>query len=123
MKACLLILLLLPACVRYSDMYSNSYTSVGGDADVTFPGGGHLTHSHTASFQHFTQAAVAVIGGIAAGNVTKSTNANNNAKDLATQKETDATTLAAQKETDAATAAAAKVTQQTTARANGVPGL
>lgn len=66
MRTILLLILCLPACVGYHDMYGNSYASAGGDADVTFPGGGHLTHSHTASWQHTMQALPTVIGGIGA---------------------------------------------------------
>ncbi len=57
-----LVALLCCSCVSYSDMYGNKYTSVGGDADVTFPGGGHMTHSHTASFQHMMQGATTLGG-------------------------------------------------------------
>lgn len=123
MRASLLLLLLLPACANYVDMYSNKYTSVGGDADVTFPGGGHLTHSHTASFQHFTQAGVAIIGGAVTAAASKANTASNNATTLAGQKESDTAALTLQQEKDAAAAALAHTTQQNAARAAGVPPL
>lgn len=99
-------MLLLSSCVQYQDMYNNRYTSVGGDADVTFPGGGHMTHSHTASFQHFTQFAAAAVTGVAgvaqqkssdALSATKDTNAANvtkNAADNVTKQKADSLTAA-----------------------------
>lgn len=96
------------SCVNYHDMYNNRYTSVGGDADVTFPGGGHMTHSHTGSFQHFMQGAVAITGSVAGAIVQKSsdslagikdTNAagvTKNAQDNATQQAADKLKAASQ---------------------------
>lgn len=78
MRILLLLPLVLASCVGYADMYGNKYGSAGGDADVTFPGGGHLTHSHTASFQHFTQAVTTVVGGIAVAQASKAKTASDN---------------------------------------------
>lgn len=109
MKALLLATLLLPSCVGYHDMYGNSYASAGGDADVTFPGGGHLTHSHTASFQHFIQGITATAGSLAIASVTKA----KNASDATTtqQSNAQASALASQKEADAAAAAKTTASQ------------
>ncbi len=70
---------------------SHTYASLGGDATVEFSNGSRLTHSHTASFQHFTQAVTTVAGGIAIANVSKAKTASDNA--LAATKDTNATSV------------------------------
>lgn len=103
--AAAMCVVLLAACVSYQDMYQNKYTSVGGDADVTFPGGGHLTHSHTASFQHLVQGVVTVVGGIAAGEISKAKTASDNL--AATTQQANTLNAQTQQAQIAATAAAA----------------
>lgn len=121
--ASLFVALLLSSCNTYHDMYGNKYSAAGGDGDVTFPGGGHMTYSNTASFQHFMQGVTTIVGGIATAEVSKALNASNAA--TTQQANAQSAALAAQKETDAANAAAAalKASQQASARAAGAPAL
>lgn len=103
---CFIVALFLSCCVNYHDMYNNKYTSVGGDADVTFPGGGHMTHSHTASFQHFTQMVTTVAGSIAVSAVSKAKTASDNlAATTQAKNASDAATANAKISADAAAAA------------------
>lgn len=85
---------------------------MGGDADVTFPGGGHMTHSHTASLQHVVQGAVALVGGIAAGEISKAKTASDNlAATTQAKNASDAATANAKIAADAAAAAAKTAAQ------------
>lgn len=59
-------------------MYGNKYGSAGGDADVTFPGGGHLTHSHTASWQHTMQTVGLISGEVVTGITARAKTASDN---------------------------------------------
>lgn len=69
------------SCNTYHDMYNNRYSSAGGDGDVTFPGGGHITYSQTASLQHVVQGVVALGGSIAGAVAQKSSDALSATKD------------------------------------------
>lgn len=124
MRILLLLPLFMASCVGYADMYGNKYGSVGGDADVTFPGGGHMTHSHTASFQHFTQAVVGISGSLAVASVSKAKTASDNlAATTQAKNASDAATANAKIAADAAAASAKTAAQSAhfqTAAQNGL---
>lgn len=111
MRSLLILPLILSSCMQFSEVdlggASHKYTSLGGDATVEFSNGSRLTHSHTASFQHFTQAVVGISGSLAVASVSKAKTASDNL----------AATTQAKNASDAATANA-KITADAAAQAD-----
>ena len=94
----LLVCLALASCVQYEDGFGGKYASLGGSATAEFPSGGRLTHSHTRSFQHATQAITTIGLGLASASVNKAKDAADALTSQQANKQTAA--LAAQKQAD-----------------------